>query len=177
MIARTWKGATKAQDAEAYLEYLHRTGLTEYRKTPGNRGVLGLRRIVKDRAEFLLISLWDSKEAIRQFAGDDIEQAVEVVQRIARRLSTGDRAKEPLQHRPHSQPIPIGRFGLPWPGARLCPESARRLGRDEPRTFGPLDQPAEIGEPILLPPAAGPVDGVHQIDGRIAADELEVEVG
>jgi heme-degrading monooxygenase HmoA len=76
MIARTWKGATKAQDAEAYLEYLHRTGLAEYRKTPGNRGVLGLRRIVKDRAEFLLISLWDSSEAIRQFAGDDIEKAV-----------------------------------------------------------------------------------------------------
>jgi heme-degrading monooxygenase HmoA len=76
MIARSWRGATKAQDAEAYLEYLHRTGLAEYGKTPGNRGVLGLRRIVKDRAEFLLISLWDSKEAIRQFAGEDVEKAV-----------------------------------------------------------------------------------------------------
>ena len=53
MIARSWRGATKAQDAETYLEYLHRTGFAEYRKTPGNRGVLGLRRIVKDRAEFL----------------------------------------------------------------------------------------------------------------------------
>jgi heme-degrading monooxygenase HmoA len=76
MIARSWRGATKAQDAEAYLEYLHRTGFAEYRKTPGNRGVLGLRRIVKDRAEFLLISLWDSKEAIEKFAGADIDQAV-----------------------------------------------------------------------------------------------------
>ena len=76
MIARSWRGATKAEDAEAYLEYLNQTGLAEYRKTPGNRGVLGLRRIVKDRAEFLLISLWDSTEAIRQFAGDDIEKAV-----------------------------------------------------------------------------------------------------
>ena len=76
MIARTWQGATKAQDAEAYLEYLHRTGFAEYRKTAGNRGVLGLRRIVKDRAEFLLISLWDSKEAIKRFAGDDIDKAV-----------------------------------------------------------------------------------------------------
>ena len=76
MIARTWRGATKAQDAEVYLEYLNRTGLAEYRKTEGNRGVLGLRRMVKDRAEFLLISLWDSKEAIQRFAGDDIEKAV-----------------------------------------------------------------------------------------------------
>jgi heme-degrading monooxygenase HmoA len=76
MIARTWRGATKAQDGEAYLEYLHRTGFAEYRKTPGNRGVLGLRRIVNDRAEFLLVSLWESEEAIRQFAGSDIDKAV-----------------------------------------------------------------------------------------------------
>jgi heme-degrading monooxygenase HmoA len=76
MIARSWRGATRAQDAEAYLEYLHRTGFAEYRRTPGNRGVLGLRRIVDDRAEFLLISLWDSRDAIRAFAGEDIEKAV-----------------------------------------------------------------------------------------------------
>jgi heme-degrading monooxygenase HmoA len=76
MIARTWRGATNANDAEAYLEYLHQTGFAEYRKIAGNRGVLGLRRVVNHRAEFLLVSLWDSEEAIRQFAGDDIEKAV-----------------------------------------------------------------------------------------------------
>jgi heme-degrading monooxygenase HmoA len=76
MIARSWRGATRARDADAYLKYLHRTGLAEYRKTPGNRGVLGLRRIVKDKAEFLLISLWDSRESIQKFAGEDIEKAV-----------------------------------------------------------------------------------------------------
>jgi heme-degrading monooxygenase HmoA len=31
---------------------------------------------VDDRAEFLLVSLWESEAAIRQFAGDDIEKAV-----------------------------------------------------------------------------------------------------
>jgi heme-degrading monooxygenase HmoA len=76
MIARTWRGATRAEDAEAYLDYLEQTGFSEYRKTPGNRSVLGLRRIVEDRAEFLLISLWDSEEAIRKFAGQDIDKAV-----------------------------------------------------------------------------------------------------
>ncbi len=76
MIARTWRGATEAKDGEAYLKYLHRTGLAEYRKTPGNRGVLGLQRIVDGRAEFFLISLWESEAAIRQFAGEDIEKAV-----------------------------------------------------------------------------------------------------
>jgi heme-degrading monooxygenase HmoA len=76
MIARSWRGTTRAEDADAYVEYLERTGFSEYRRTPGNRSVLGLRRIVNDRAEFLLISLWDSEEAIRNFAGEDIEKAV-----------------------------------------------------------------------------------------------------
>ena len=76
MIARTWAGAVRASDADAYLEYLHATGLAEYRATPGNRGVLALRRIAGDRAEFLLLTLWDSESAIRRFAGDDIERAV-----------------------------------------------------------------------------------------------------
>lgn len=76
MIARIWRGATKAEDGDAYLDYLHRTGFAEYRATPGNRGVLGLRRMENDRAEFLLLTLWESEEAIRRFAGDEIEKAV-----------------------------------------------------------------------------------------------------
>jgi heme-degrading monooxygenase HmoA len=76
MIARTWRGATKAEDADTYLDYLHQTGFAEYRKVEGNRGVLALRRVADGRAEFLLISLWDSERAIRQFAGNDIDRAV-----------------------------------------------------------------------------------------------------
>lgn len=76
MIARSWAGATRASDADAYLEYLHATGFAEYRATPGNRGVLALRRLAGERAEFLLLTLWESEEAIRRFAGDDIERAV-----------------------------------------------------------------------------------------------------
>jgi heme-degrading monooxygenase HmoA len=76
MIARTWAGATRAADADAYLDYLHATGLAEYRATPGNRGVLALRRMAGDRAEFLLVTLWDSEEAIRRFAGEDMDRAV-----------------------------------------------------------------------------------------------------
>ena len=47
MIARTWAGATREADADTYLEYLHATGLAAYRATPGNRGVMALRRIEK----------------------------------------------------------------------------------------------------------------------------------
>lgn len=76
MIARIWRGATKADDADAYLEYLHATGFAQYRATPGNLGVQALRRVVDGRAEFLLLTLWESEEAIRRFAGDDIGRAV-----------------------------------------------------------------------------------------------------
>jgi heme-degrading monooxygenase HmoA len=76
MIARTWRGATKAEDADAYLEYLEKTGFHEYRATPGNRGVLGFRRVAGDRAEFLLVTLWESEEAIRRFAGEEMDRAV-----------------------------------------------------------------------------------------------------
>jgi heme-degrading monooxygenase HmoA len=76
MIARTWRGATEAAHADAYLEYLRRTGLAAYADTPGNHGVLALRRVVDGRAEFLLLTLWESEAAVRRFAGDDIGRAV-----------------------------------------------------------------------------------------------------
>jgi heme-degrading monooxygenase HmoA len=76
MIARTWHGWTRAADAETYLEYLHRTGLPGFRATPGNRGAAVLRRVAGMRAEFVTISLWDSLEAVRRFAGPVPERAV-----------------------------------------------------------------------------------------------------
>ena len=77
MIARTWRGATRTEDAAAYADYLQRTGFRAFRETPGNRGVLGLRRVTPDRrAEFLVISLWESEDAVRTFAGDDVGRAV-----------------------------------------------------------------------------------------------------
>ena len=76
MIARTWHGVTQADKADAYLEILNRTGVPEYRGTPGNLGVYVLRRIEGDRAHFLLISLWEDRAAIERFAGSQIEKAV-----------------------------------------------------------------------------------------------------
>jgi hypothetical protein len=54
MIARTWRGSTRAEDAESYLAYLHRTGLAAYQATPGNRGAIVFRRVAEGRAEFFL---------------------------------------------------------------------------------------------------------------------------
>ena len=76
MIARTWRGAVRRDDAERYADYLRATGVREYRETPGNCGVLMLRRDEGDRSEFLLVTLWESWEAVRAFAGDDVSRAV-----------------------------------------------------------------------------------------------------
>src|ERR687889_347271 len=76
MVARTWWGATRVEDAERYHEYLRRTGLSEYARIPGHRRTLTLRRIAQERAEFLIVTLWDSMDAVRRFAGDEPERAV-----------------------------------------------------------------------------------------------------
>jgi heme-degrading monooxygenase HmoA len=76
MIARIWRGMTRASDKDTYFEYLQKTGLKDYASISGNRGVWVLRRVDQDTAEFTLISLWESWEAIKAFAGPDYEKAV-----------------------------------------------------------------------------------------------------
>jgi heme-degrading monooxygenase HmoA len=76
MIARTWRGWTRREDAEAYVAYLEETGMKEYRATPGNRGAWIMRRDDGDRTEFVTLTFWDSLDAVKGFAGDDVERAV-----------------------------------------------------------------------------------------------------
>jgi heme-degrading monooxygenase HmoA len=75
MIARTWHGITDALKADEYFDYLNKTGVTEYRATQGNLGVYVLRRIEGNKAHFLLLTLWESEEAIKRFAGSNMEKA------------------------------------------------------------------------------------------------------
>ena len=73
MIARTWRGWTRREDSDAYLDYLEQTGGTTSRSTPGNNGFYVLRRDDGDRTEFVTISLWESLDSIRAFAGDELD--------------------------------------------------------------------------------------------------------
>jgi heme-degrading monooxygenase HmoA len=76
MIARTWRGAVRREDADAYADYMRSTGVAGYAATPGNRGVWMLRRDLGDLTEFVMFTLWDSMDSVRGFAGDDPETAV-----------------------------------------------------------------------------------------------------
>ncbi|HEY7780947.1 MAG TPA: hypothetical protein VIC85_12110, partial [Ktedonobacterales bacterium] len=76
MIIRIWRGVTPAARADEYLAYLMETGVKDYRAVPGNRGVQILRRAFDNMVEFLILSTWESYDAIRAFAGDDLDRAV-----------------------------------------------------------------------------------------------------
>jgi heme-degrading monooxygenase HmoA len=75
VVARMWKGRVRAAEVEKYRAYVRETGLAEYRTTPGNLGAWMLTSVEGDEAQIITISLWESREAIVAFAGDDIRVA------------------------------------------------------------------------------------------------------
>jgi len=75
MIARIWHGKTKASDADRYLDFLIGRAIPDYKSIEGNQGVHVLRRVQGDEAHFLTLTFWESAEAIKRFAGEDIEKA------------------------------------------------------------------------------------------------------
>ena len=77
MIARTWHGILKTKsETDEYADYVMQTGVKGVQATEGNLGVYVLKHVDEERAEFLFISLWESFDAIRRFAGEDVEKAV-----------------------------------------------------------------------------------------------------
>ncbi len=76
MIARIWRGTVVAGKGSAYLEIVGRTGLRDSRDTPGNRAFYVMQRPAGDHDEILTVSLWETEDAVRAFAGDDISRAV-----------------------------------------------------------------------------------------------------
>ena len=75
MIARMWFGRTKAEDYDADLAYMEESGVAELKRTAGNRGVMVLRRVEGDEAEFGVVSFWDSLDDVKAFAGEDVDVA------------------------------------------------------------------------------------------------------
>jgi len=75
MIARTWHGRVVTDKADAYLNYLKRTGLHDFRATPGNMGVYVLRRDEGGITHYMVTTLWTSMDSVKSFAGDDPTKA------------------------------------------------------------------------------------------------------
>ena len=75
MIARIWKGDVPLERSDEYLARMRTVAIGDYRSTEGNQGAFALRREHTDRAEFLMLTFWESRDSIKAFAGDDISVA------------------------------------------------------------------------------------------------------
>ena len=69
MIARHWRGWTRAENAEAYEELLKSKVLPALRKIEGYRGGYIFRSDEKEEAEFVVVNFFESIAAVEQFAG------------------------------------------------------------------------------------------------------------
>lgn len=75
MIARMWHGRVPAEKARRYREFLNARAIPDYRSVPGNINVHVLERADGPVTHFVTLTFWESMEAIRGFAGDDVEIA------------------------------------------------------------------------------------------------------
>lgn len=75
MIARRWHGRVPADKADEYLKLTREVGLADYRRTPGNIAAWCLHRPEGDVIHVETFTFWESEEAIRRFAGDDLLKA------------------------------------------------------------------------------------------------------
>jgi heme-degrading monooxygenase HmoA len=85
MIARVWRGLAKTANAQDYVEHLKTDTFPQIRALPGFVDAAILRREVAQGIEFLVVTRWESLEAIRGFAGADAEAAV-VPQNVQRMM-------------------------------------------------------------------------------------------
>jgi heme-degrading monooxygenase HmoA len=76
MIARMWRGLAFPEKAEEYARHLQTSVLPELRQIDGFRGVTLLRQDSAQGVEFVVLTLWESMDAIRRFAGENVEAAV-----------------------------------------------------------------------------------------------------
>jgi heme-degrading monooxygenase HmoA len=90
MIARLWHGTASRENANEYEKLLRGEILPGIHRVEGYRGAYLFRRDVPDGTEFVTLTIFDSMEAVRRFAGDEVEQAV-VPEQARRLLSRFDR--------------------------------------------------------------------------------------
>ena len=77
MIVREWRGRASSSKVRAFPRHFRATVLPELLHIPGFLGAyLNQRPIADDKTEFVVLTRWESIDAIRAFAGEDIARAV-----------------------------------------------------------------------------------------------------
>lgn len=76
MISRHWKGLAKDEKADRYIDHLTKDTFPKLSKIKGFIKASILVRELEQGTEFLIITDWESMEAIRAFAGEPADKAV-----------------------------------------------------------------------------------------------------
>jgi heme-degrading monooxygenase HmoA len=76
MIARFWSAQATPAQAPAYADHLRTHVLPTLSKVDGYVGAVPVERSTSDAVEIIVITWWQSLDAIRGFAGADLEKAV-----------------------------------------------------------------------------------------------------
>ncbi len=75
MIVRMWHGRVPTAKAHTYREFVNERAIPDYQSVPGNLSVYVLERQEGDVTHFITLTFWESLDAIKGFAGDDVEVA------------------------------------------------------------------------------------------------------
>jgi heme-degrading monooxygenase HmoA len=76
MIIREWRGRARRSQADAYPRHFRERVISELRQVPGFMGAQLSRRDVDGGVEFLVLTQWQSMDAIRGFARTEVDKAV-----------------------------------------------------------------------------------------------------
>jgi heme-degrading monooxygenase HmoA len=76
MIERVWSARTNKDGAQKYGELFRRVVLPELKAIAGYRGARVLERELNGGIELVVVTRWDSIDAIRIFAGEELDRAV-----------------------------------------------------------------------------------------------------
>jgi heme-degrading monooxygenase HmoA len=72
VIVRAWHATATAEGADASREHFTRTALPDLQRIDGYQGAYLLRRDHDTHVQLQVLTLWDSLEAIRSFAGANL---------------------------------------------------------------------------------------------------------
>jgi len=75
VTVRIWHGRVPKGKAEAYRDFLIERAVPDYEAVEGNLGVDILMKDNGDVTDFLVLSYWESLEAVKRFAGEEYEKA------------------------------------------------------------------------------------------------------
>jgi len=76
MISRQWHGVARSTRADEYVEHLRTETFPQLSNVPGFIDAAILKRNEQRGVEFLIVTYWESIQAIQQFSGPDAEVAV-----------------------------------------------------------------------------------------------------